>query len=116
MIAVHERDESLDEVADVLERAGLGAVAVYGHRGTLDGLLDEVGDDAAVVEGHAGSVGVEDARDANLEAVLAVVIEREGLRAALALVVARALADGIDVTPVLLRLRMLQGIAVNLGS
>ena len=63
-----------------------------------------------------GPVGVEDARDAHLEAVLALVIEGEGLRASLALVVARALADGIDVAPVLLGLGVLEGVAAHLAG
>ena len=116
VFSVHESDEPVDEVADVLERSGLRAVAVDGHRGSLDGLLDEVGDDAAVVEGHAGTVGVENARDSNLEAVLAEVIESQGLGASLAFVVAWALADGVDVAPVVLRLRVLQRVAVDLGG
>ena len=65
---------------------------------------------------HARAVGVEDARDLDLQPVLAAVVEEQGLGAALALVVAAARADRIDVAPVVLRLRMDLRIAVHLGG
>lgn len=51
----------------------------------------------------------------DLHVLLSVVVEGEGLGHTLALVVARAHADGVDVAPVLLLLRVLQGVAVHLG-
>src|SRR5262249_36924115 len=48
LFGAHERDETVDEVVDVLERACLGPVAVYGHVLASEGLDDEVGDDTAV--------------------------------------------------------------------
>ena len=47
----------------------------------------------------AGPVGVEDARDAHVDAVLVVVAVGQRLGDALALIITRAWADGIDVTP-----------------
>ena len=49
---VHERDEAIDEVVDVLERARLRAVAVDGQVLSAQRLHDEVGDDAPVVRVH----------------------------------------------------------------
>ena len=69
-------------------------------------LHDEVRDDAAIVRVHARSVGVEDSHDLDVEPVLAVIVEEQGLGAALALVVARRGPDRIDVAPVLFGLRM----------
>ena len=76
----------------------------------------EVRDHAPVVEGHPRPVGVEDAADADLEAVLAAVVKRQALGGALPLVVAGALADGVDVAPVGLGLRVLERVAVDLGG
>ena len=48
--------------------------------------------------------------------MLAAVVKRQALGRALALVVARALADGVDVAPVGLGLRVLERVAVDLGG
>ena len=74
------------------------------------------GHDAAVVELHARAVGVEDADDAGIDFVIAVVGHGDGLGEALGFVVDGARADGIHVAPVGFFLRMLQRIAVALGS
>ena len=65
---------------------------------------------------HPGAVRVEDTDHANIDAVLAVVIEKQRLGAALALVIAGAGADGIHIAPVVLLLRMGQRVAVNLAG
>jgi hypothetical protein len=48
--------------------------------------------------------------------VLAAVVKRQALGGALPLVVAGALADGVDVAPVGLGLRVLERVAVDLGG
>ena len=97
---VHQPHEALDQVVDVAERARLRAVAVDRDRLAVQRLDDEVRHHAAVVGVHARAVGVEDARDLDVELVLAVVVEEQRLGAALALVVAGARADRVDVAPV----------------
>jgi hypothetical protein len=87
---VHQAHEALDQIVDVAERARLRAVAVDRDVLPAQGLDDEVRDDAPVVRVHARAVGVEDADDADIDLVLAVVVEEQRLGAALALVVARA--------------------------
>ena len=82
----------------------------------LQRLDDEVRHHAAVVGMHARAVGVEDARDLDAQLVLAVVVEEQRLGAALALVVAGARADRIDVAPVGLGLRMDRRVAVDLAG
>ena len=62
---------------------------------------------------HARAVGVEDARHLDVDRVLAVVVEEQGFRAALAFVVAGTHADRIDIAPVAFGLRMLHRIAVD---
>ena len=65
---------------------------------------------------HARAVGVEDARDLDGQAVLAVVVEEQGLGAALAFVVAGARADGVDVPDIGLRLRVDLWVAIDLAG
>ena len=108
--------QAVDQVVDVAEGARLAAVAVDGDRLVRERLHDEVGDDAAVVRVHARAVGVEDARDLDRQLVLAVIVEEQGLGAALAFVVAGADADRIDVAPIVLGLRMDRGVAVDLAG
>ncbi len=104
----------VDQIVDIAEGAGLGAVAVEGDRLVLQRLDDEVGDDAAVIGVHARPVGVEDAGDADLQIVLAVIVEEQGLGAALAFVVAGARPDRVDVAAIALRLRMHGRVAIDL--
>ena len=113
---VHQPHHGVDEVVDVAERARLLAVAVDGDRLAAQRLDDEVADHAAVVRVHARAVGVEDAHHLDAEAVLAVVVEEQRLRAALALVVAGAHADRVDVAPVVLGLRVDLRVAVDLAG
>ncbi len=114
--AVHQAHEALDEVVHVAEGTGLGAVAIKGDGLVAQGLDDEVGDDPAVIGVHAGAVGIEDAGDLDAQVVLTAVVEEQGLGAALAFVIAGAGADGVDVAPILLRLGMDLGVAINLAG
>ena len=52
LVRVHERDEAINEVVDVLEGAGLLAVAVHGHVLTAKRLDNEVRHDTAVKGVH----------------------------------------------------------------
>lgn len=115
-IAVHEADEAFDEVVAVAEGAGLLAVAIDGDRFALEGLHDEVGNNASVLGVHAGAVCIEDADDFDLELVLAVVVEEERFGAAFAFVVAGADADGVDVAPVGFGLGVNGGVAIDFGG
>src|SRR5690606_41078299 len=94
---------------------GLAAVAVDGYGATPERLHDEVGHDPAVVDGHAGPVRVEDPRHLDPDAMLAVIVEEQGLRRPLPLVVAAARADGAHVAPVVLELGMDAGDPVHLA-
>ena len=76
-------------------------------------LLDEAKPIAAPSEiaRHVPTAG-----QSQLEPVLAAVVEGQTLGRALAIVVAGALADRVDVAPVGLRLRVLERVAVDLGG
>ena len=78
----------LDQVVAVAEGAGLRAVAEEGHILACQGLADEVGDHPAVEGVHPRPVGVEDPHDADVHAVAAVIVHKEGLRRPLPFVVA----------------------------
>ena len=105
LIGEHKAVDTLDEIGDVAEAAGLAAVAVNGERFAQQRLMHKIGKSAAVVEAHAGPVGVEDADDAGIDAVIAVIGHGHGFGEALGFVVNAARADGIDVAPVFLVLR-----------
>ncbi len=96
---VHQAHEAFDEVVHITKRAGLRAVAVEGDALALQRLDDEVTHYAAVVGVDVRAVGVEDARDLDVHAVLAAVVEEQGFCAALAFVVAGARTDGVDLAP-----------------
>eukprot|EP00197_Chlamydomonas_leiostraca_P003887 CAMPEP_0202867288 /NCGR_PEP_ID=MMETSP1391-20130828/9101_1 /ASSEMBLY_ACC=CAM_ASM_000867 /TAXON_ID=1034604 /ORGANISM="Chlamydomonas leiostraca, Strain SAG 11-49" /LENGTH=416 /DNA_ID=CAMNT_0049547319 /DNA_START=82 /DNA_END=1333 /DNA_ORIENTATION=+ len=113
---LHHGDHAVDEVADVLEGARLRAVAVHGQRLAGQRLRHKVGHHAPVVQRHARAVRVEDADDAHVGAVLAPVVHGQRLGDTLALVVAGALADAVDVAPVRLLLGVLQRVAVHLAG
>jgi len=113
---VHHAQEAFDEIIDIAERAALLPIAVDRDRLTLQRLDDEVRHHTPVIGVHPGAIGVEDPHDLDVELVLPVVVEEQRLGAALALVVAGARTDRIDVTPIALRLWVNARIAVYLGS
>ena len=114
--AVHHADHAFDQVVAVAEGAGLRAVAE--DRDVLAGqrLADEVRHHAAVVGVHARAVGVEDPHDADVDAVLAVVVHEEGFGRPLAFVVAGPRTDRVDHAAVGLGLGMDLRVAVDLAG
>lgn len=114
VIAVHQLDHALHQIIDVAEGTGLGAIAIDGKGFSAQGLNDEVAHHPAIVGEHAGPVGVEDAGDADLNAMDPMEIEAEGFSDALALDVAGADAVGVGRTSVALRLGVHLGIAADL--
>src|SRR5439155_13089249 len=79
-------------------------------------LNDEVGHDPAVIGPHPGSERIEDANDADVDAVVAVVRHRHRLGEPLGLVVHAAWSDRVDVTPVVLGLRVDLRVDVHLAG
>ena len=113
---VHHPEQPLDHVVHKAEGAGLAAVTEDRDVPSGERLHDEVADHPAVIGVHARSIGIEDAHHANVEFVLAVVIEEQGLCAALAFIVAGAQPDTVDVTPVIFGLGVHGGVPVDLGG
>ncbi len=65
---------------------------------------------------HARAVGVEDAGDADPQIVLAEIVEEQGLGAALALVVAGARPDRVDIAAIGFGLRVQGRVAIDPGG
>ena len=115
MIAHHQTIDAFDEVGHVTERARLRACAEDGDRLVRKCLTDERRNNATIVEPHARAVGVEDANDPRRDVMFAMIRHREGFGETLGFIVATARADGADVAPVILSLRMHERIAVDFG-
>ena len=113
IIVRHKRYEPVDQVVHITKRARLLAIAINGDVFAAQGLHDEIRHHASIVGMHTRTIGVEQACHANVEAILAMVIEKQSFGAALAFVVARARADGIDVAPIIFGLRVHRRVAIH---
>ena len=113
---VHKTDETLDQVIDITKGSRLPTLTVNRDGLTSQRLHNEVRHDAPVVRMHARAVGIENPCDLDVELVLPVIVEKERLCAALALVVTRPDADRVDVAPVTFRLRMHGRITIHLAG
>ncbi len=115
-VAEHEAAKAFDEVVDVTEAAGLGAVAEDGQRQAVEGLREEGRDYAAVVKFHTRAVGVEDSCDVGAEAEFSMVGHGDGFGKTFRFVVATSWADWIYVAPIAFLLGVLKGVAVALAG
>src|SRR4051795_6362297 len=73
LTGLRERNEPTDEVVDVAEAPGLGAVSEHSQRLALKGLPHKRRNRAPVARAHAGPIGVENPGDRGVHALLAVV-------------------------------------------
>ena len=105
-----------EQVGDVAEAASLFAVAVDGDGFADERLVEKIGESAAVIQTHARAVGIKDADNAGVEAVVAVIGHGHGFGVAFGFVVNAARADRIHVAPVTFGLRADLRIAVTFGS
>lgn len=77
-------------------------------------LYDKIGNYSTIVGVHARTVGVEYTHHPDIQFVLAIVIKEQCFSAPLALIVARAQTDWVDVPPIIFPLRMHLRISVDL--
>ena len=110
------RTRPVDQIVHITKGPRLRPVTVNRNGLVVQCLDDEIRHHASVVGMHARAVSIEYARHLDSQAVLAVVVEEQSLRAALTLVVAGPGPDGIHPAPVRLRLGMHLRIAVNLAG
>src|SRR5690606_725003 len=82
-----ESEQGIDRVFNVAERACLRAVAKNADGLIAQRLHYEVRNNAPIVRRHAGAIGIENAGDAGIRAVLARIVGAKGLGGALSLVV-----------------------------
>ncbi len=116
MVAVEQGQQAPDLVLDEAEAPGLLAGAVDGERLAHLCLDEEVRHHPAVAGPEPGTVGVEDAGDADLDPMRPVVGHGHGLGEALGLVVDPPGADRVDVAPIALRLGMDLRVPVDLAG
>jgi hypothetical protein len=113
LFLIHQTQKAFNQIIDIAKRASLRAVTIDRDVFALERLYDEIGNHPPIVRMHARTVSIKDPHDPDIDAVLTVIVEKQGLGAALALVVARPHTDGINVPPIRFRLRVYGGIAVN---
>ena len=65
---------------------------------------------------HAGAIGVEDAGHFDADLVLAVIVEKQGFRTPLALVIAGPDANRVDVAPIVFPLGVDLGVPIHLAG
>src|SRR5260370_40828164 len=114
MWSEHGAHQSLDQVADVADTACNAAIAVNGQILIFQRLRYEIRDHAPIFHLAVGTIRVEDTHKAGVQLELAIKFHRQRFAEALALVIARARADWVDVAPISFALWMLQRIAVGL--
>jgi len=78
-VTLHQPEDALNQIIDVLQASGLGAVAIHGKRVSREGLGNEGGNHAAVVRPHLRAVGVEYVCYVRVQPVMTVVGHRDDL-------------------------------------
>lgn len=115
-IRVHEKNQAIDEVVDILEGSGLLAVSIDRHIFAFEGLDNKVGDNTAIIWVHcihintgyrtsedgrltARAISVEYTGDTDINAILTLETIGQGLSNALSFVVASAGPNWVNVSP-----------------
>ena len=112
----HEQPvDALDQIGDILKRAGLQAIAIGCQRLTSQRLLDKVRHNAAIAQAHARAIRVEDAYNARIDAMKGMVGHGDRLSETLGFIVDTTRADRIDIAVVALILRVNLRVAIDLG-
>lgn len=114
VVPVHQQDQSIHQVVDILERSRLLSIAIDRQLIASQGLHDKVADHSAIVFVHPGSKCVEDPGNPDVDFVLLHVRVSQGLGNALSFVVAGSWSNWVDVAPICLLLRMFLRISVHL--
>mmetsp|Transcript_14834 Transcript_14834/g.28216 ORF Transcript_14834/g.28216 Transcript_14834/m.28216 type:complete len:312 (+) Transcript_14834:442-1377(+) len=116
VVAVHEANKSINLIVYITEATSLVALPVDGDRLVTKGLDNEVANNTTVVLKHTRTICIKDTCDADLKVVLAMILHAKSFRDTFAFIVAGADTDWVNISPVLLHLRVHLGISVDFGS
>ena len=112
----HHRQQPVDQIVDKAEAAGLPAVAIKGDGCARQRLADDVADHPAVIGVHPRAIGIEDPHHPHVGSIGAVEVQAQGLRSALALVIAGARPGAVDPAAIILALGVDFRIAIDLAG
>jgi len=113
-ICIHHTNACLNQIIDVLETPGLGTVSIQGEVLIEEGLHYKIRNYPSIIRMHPWTVGVEYTYDLDIHTVLSLIVHAECFCAPFPLIVAGTNSYGIDMSPVILSLRMNLRIPVNL--
>jgi hypothetical protein len=94
----------------------LTAVSIDCEGLVVERLNNEIRDDPPIIGMHSGAVSIENTSEANGDFMFSIIIEKQSFRAPLPFVITRAVANWIDIAPIIFCLGMDIGISVHLGS
>ena len=109
LIGIHQPVDALDKIRDVAKASCLPPVAVNGDGLAGQRLVYEVWQRPPVIQAHARTVGIEDAHDVGIHAMVAVIGHHHRFGKSLGFVVNAARTDRVHVSPITFRLRLMCG-------
>src|SRR5262249_34998158 len=112
---LEEPDDTANQVTYVAKGPGLRAIAINSKGKSAECLDDKIGDDPAVIRPHSPAIGIEYSDNPRVEPVEPVVGHRHRFSKSLSLIINAPRANGVDISPILLGLRVLLRVAVYLG-
>src|ERR1044071_3958666 len=115
-ITHRELKNSVDQIGNKTEGAGLRSVAENGERGSTERLPNKRRHDTSVSQAHPWAVSIKDADDLCIDVVKAVIGHCHRLGESLCLVVNTARPDRVHIAPVIFLLRMDERIAIAFGG
>src|SRR5665213_2210495 len=111
-----KENHSPNQVGDITEAACLRTVAIDGERFAAKCLRHKVGDHSSIIDLKTRTIGIKDANQVSVNAIVAVIGHHDSLRETLGLVVNRPWPNRIYIAPIGLDLRVHLRISVTLGS
>ena len=113
---MHHANQAFDQIVAITEGSRLQAVAKDGDVLVKQRLANEIRHDPPVEGMHSGSVRIEDAYDADIDSVHAMIVHEQRFCRSFSLIIAGSWTNRIDVPAVIFPLRMDLWVAVNLAG
>ncbi|BAS71812.1 Os01g0315850, partial [Oryza sativa Japonica Group] len=116
VLPFHQAHQPFHQIRDILKAPSLLAITIDSQRFLPhDGYLsNKVADNTAIINAHARTICVKNPSNPNLKVGTTVVIHGQRFSCALALIIAASNTNGVDIAPVSLHLRVLEGISIYL--